>query len=53
MPGKYYDIEIMMDYSTGQTIMLGDLTPNWWIKCFLKEIGIADLFFYINLTVDL
>ncbi len=32
MPGRYYDIEIMMDYSTGRTVTLGELTPEWWIK---------------------
>lgn len=32
MPGRYYDIEIMLDYSTGRTITLGELTPLWWIK---------------------
>ena len=32
MAGKYYDIEIMMDYSTGKTIHLGEITPEWWIK---------------------
>ena len=32
MAGKYYDIEIMMDYSAGRTITLGELTPQWWIK---------------------
>ena len=32
MPGKYKDIEIMLDYSTGRTITLGEITPEWWIK---------------------
>lgn len=32
MAGKYYDIEIMMDYSTDKTIRLGEITPEWWIK---------------------
>lgn len=32
MAGKYHDIEIMLDYSTGHTIKLGELTPEWWIK---------------------
>ena len=32
MPGKYHDIEIMMDYQTGRTVTLGELTPEWWIK---------------------
>lgn len=32
MPGKYYDIEIMLDYAAGKTITLGEITPEWWIK---------------------
>lgn len=32
MPGKYYDIEIMMDYASRRTVTLGELTPEWWIK---------------------
>lgn len=32
MPGRYRDIDIMLDYSTGRTCKLGDLTPEWWIK---------------------
>lgn len=32
MAGKYHGVEIMMDYSTGQTVRLGDITPEWWIK---------------------
>ena len=32
MPGKYKDIEIMLDYATGRTIKLGEITPEWWIK---------------------
>ncbi|MDE5936866.1 MAG: cytidine deaminase [Ruminococcus sp.] len=31
MPEKYKDIEIMLDYETGRTIKLGNLTPEWWI----------------------
>ena len=31
MPGKYKDIEIMIDYSKGRVVKLGDLTPEWWI----------------------
>ena len=31
MPETYRDIEIMMDYETGRTVTLGDLTPEWWI----------------------
>lgn len=32
MPGKYKDIGIMLDYDTGRTITLGEITPEWWIK---------------------
>lgn len=32
MAGNYYDVEIMLDYSTGRTIKLGEITPEWWIK---------------------
>lgn len=32
MPKSYKDIEIMLDYSAGKTVKLGDLTPNWWIS---------------------
>ena len=32
MPGRYHDIEIMMDYKAGKTITLGEITPEWWIK---------------------
>ena len=31
MAGNYYDIEIMLDYSTKRTVKLGDITPEWWI----------------------
>lgn len=31
MPEKYKDIEIMMDYSKGKIMTLGELTPEWWI----------------------
>ncbi len=30
--GKYKDIEIMLDYASGRTVRLGDITPEWWIK---------------------
>ena len=30
--GKYRDIEIMLDYATGRTVTLGEITPEWWIK---------------------
>ena len=32
MPGRYKDIEIMMDYNQEKVITLGELTPEWWIK---------------------
>ena len=32
MPGKYYGVEIMLDYNANKTITLGELTPEWWIK---------------------
>lgn len=31
MPESYQDIEVMMDYETGRTVTLGELTPQWWI----------------------
>lgn len=31
MARKYHDIEIMLDYSTGRTVKLGEITPEWWI----------------------
>lgn len=31
MPDTYKEIEIMLDYSAGRTIKLGDITPEWWI----------------------
>lgn len=31
MPKTYKDIEIMMNYETGRTMLLGELTPQWWI----------------------
>ena len=32
MAGAYYDIEIMLDYTSGRTVRLGEITPEWWIK---------------------
>lgn len=32
MAGRYYEIEIMLDFSTGKTVKLGEITPEWWIK---------------------
>lgn len=31
MPDDYKEIEIMLDYSSGKTVTLGELTPEWWI----------------------
>ena len=31
MPGSYQDIEIMVDYATGRTVKLGEITPEWGI----------------------
>ena len=31
MAGKYHDIEIMLDYESGKTVKLGEITPKWWI----------------------
>ena len=31
MPGRYRDIEIMLDYEQGRIVTLGELTPEWWI----------------------
>ena len=31
MPDDYQDIEIMMDYEAGKVVILGTLTPDWWI----------------------
>lgn len=31
MPTRYREIEIMMDFESGRTVRLGDLTPEWWI----------------------
>ena len=32
MPGRYQNIEIMMDMETEHIMTLGELTPEWWIK---------------------
>ena len=32
MPGKYQNIEILMDYKTERIMPLGELTPEWWIR---------------------
>lgn len=31
MPNNYREIEILMDFETGETVTLGELTPRWWI----------------------
>lgn len=31
MPETYGNIEIMLDYETGRTVTLEELTPEWWI----------------------
>ena len=31
MPKTYKDVEIMLDYKTGRTVRLGEITPEWWI----------------------
>ena len=31
MPKDYKDIEILMDYTSGRVMKLGELTPEWWI----------------------
>lgn len=31
MPETYRDVEILLDYATGRTVTLGELTPAWWI----------------------
>ena len=31
MPESYKDIEIMLDYTTGKIVKLGEITPEWWI----------------------
>ena len=32
MAGHYQDVEIMLDYTTGRTVKLVEITPEWWIK---------------------
>ncbi len=31
MPGRYQDVEIMLDYERERVATLGDLTPEWWL----------------------
>ena len=30
-PEHYRETEIMLDYESGRTVTLGELTPEWWI----------------------
>ncbi len=32
MPGKYQNVEIMLDFENEKIVTLGELTPEWWIK---------------------
>ena len=32
MAGNYHDVEILLDYTSGRTVKLGEITPEWWIK---------------------
>lgn len=32
MPKDYGKTEIMLDYESGRTVTLGELTPEWWTK---------------------
>ena len=31
MPGRYHNIEIMLDYENERIVTLGELTPEWWM----------------------
>lgn len=31
MPETYREVEILLDYDTGEAAKLGDLTPRWWL----------------------
>ena len=31
MPGRYHNIEIMLDYENERIVTIGELTPEWWI----------------------
>lgn len=31
MPDSYKNIEIMLDFNSGKTVTLGEITPEWWI----------------------
>ena len=32
MPGRFGDIEVMIDFAAGKTMTLADLTPQWWLR---------------------
>ena len=32
MPGRYANVEVLLDYETEKITTLGKLTPEWWIK---------------------
>ena len=32
MAGRYYDVEILLDYESEKIVTLGEITPEWWIK---------------------
>ena len=32
MPGRYADVEVLLDYETERITTLGKLNPEWWIK---------------------
>jgi len=32
MAGHYQDVEILVDFETGKTVTLGEMTPGWWIQ---------------------
>ena len=31
MPGRYHDVEIMVDYEHEKIVTLEELTPEWWL----------------------
>ena len=31
MSDSYREIEVLIDYETGEIVTLGELTPKWWI----------------------
>jgi cytidine deaminase len=31
MPGRYQNVEIMLDYEKNKVVTLGQLTPEWWL----------------------